>query len=66
MVKKAPTLSNRSLLLQRALYNFRDELKLKGMEDLAQHLEDGAFEMDLTWVNARDVSKKIFEIWKTQ
>lgn len=66
-VEKAISLFNRALMLQRDLYDFRNVLKDEmRLEDLAQQLEDGAFEMDLTWNNAEKVYKELFELYKKQ
>lgn len=60
---KAVRLFERALQLQRDMYDFRDVLKGMGCEDLAQDLEDGAFEMDLTWNNAEKVAKQVMTMY---
>lgn len=61
--EKAHNIYRRAILLQRDMYDFTEVLKGMGMDDLAQDLEDGAFEMDLTWNNAKEVAKKLLELY---
>ena len=66
MASHAHGLYRRALLLQRAMYDFREQLEAIGREDLAQQLEDGAFEMDLTWNNAEKVAKEVTKLFVNQ
>lgn len=63
-VAKANRLFERALTLQRDLYDFRTHLQNMGLDFLAQEIEDGAFEMDLTWNNAEKATKELFELYK--
>lgn len=49
---KAVKIYKRALLLQREMYEFKDVLNDIGLEYEASLIDDGAFEMDLTWNNA--------------
>lgn len=64
-MRKAISIYERALQLQRDMYDFVDILNDMGMEHLAQQLSDGAFEMDLTWNNAEKVAKELIAMYKT-
>lgn len=64
--KKAIGFFERALQLQRDMYDFVDILKSMGRDDLAEKLEDGAFEMDLTWNNAEKVAKELIIMYKPE